>query len=60
MNYIAKIYISRVMMLFCFPIGLYQEALGVDRRDALRRVSLLCSLITHIWMHNILLHVTQH
>ena len=46
MNYIAKINISRVMMLFCFSIWLLKEALRVDRNDASRRVSLLRSLIT--------------
>ena len=45
MHHITKINISRVMMLFCFPIWLWQEALYVDRRDAKRRVSLLRSLI---------------
>ena len=46
MYHIAKIDISRAMMLFCFPIWLWQEALCVDRRDPSRRVSLLRSLMT--------------
>ena len=45
MNYIAKINISRVMLLFCFPIWLWQEALCVDRQYASRRISLLRSLM---------------
>ena len=45
MSHIAKINISRVMILFCFPIWLWQEALCVDQRDYSRRVSLLRSLI---------------
>ena len=51
MHHIAKINISRVMMLFCFPVWLWQEPLCVDRRDASRRVSLLRSLMTQqsIW-----------
>jgi len=44
MHHIAKINISRVMMLFCLPVWLWQEALCVDRRAASRRVSLLRSL----------------
>ena len=48
MNHIAKINISRVMMLFRFPIWLWQEALCVDRREASHRVSLLRSLISII------------
>ena len=49
MHHIAQINISRVMMLFCFPIWLWQEALCVDRRDAyaLRRISLLRSLTSN-------------
>ena len=47
MNHRAKINISRLMMLFCFLIWLWQEALCVDRRHTSRRVSLLRPLITH-------------
>ena len=50
MNHIAKTNISRVMMLFCFPIWLWQEALCVDRRAASRRVSLLRLLINYFYM----------
>ena len=49
MNHIDKIKISRVMMLFRFPMWLYQEVLCVDQRDASRRVSLLLSLKTLVF-----------
>ena len=48
MNHIAEINISRVMTLFCFPIWLWQEAPCVNRRHALRRVSLLRSVMNKL------------
>ena len=44
LRYFFLVIISRVMM-FCFPIWLWQEALWVDRRDASRRFCLFRSLM---------------